>query len=289
MVYQNHKNRSFRVRHGGFAKIRSWPCTFFNDLPASLSFSVSCSLYSDNLTIWSSSPSVLNAVEATQGALFRLECWSEYWCLPLNPRKCEAYLFSVDPHQANLQSNLLLLNSHLRFNPTLNFLGITFDRTLSKHVFSLKVKFFPRLKALHCISTSSSDFLEKSLSLLYKAFLRTLLPYATPGWFPFLSVTNITKLEHLHQAASRAITGCLSSSPIPLLLSEASLPPIQITLTHFTLSSYQRALCLPTFFPISGLWKLGVKPRLCRSSWRAFASTHPFMFLFASPWEALLV
>ena len=85
------------------------------------------------------------------------------------------------------------------------------------------------------------------------------------------------KLVRLHRAASRAITGCLSSSPIPLLLSEASLPPLRVTLTHFTLLSYEQALRLPTCFPISGLARLGVKPRLCRSSWRAFASTHPLM------------
>ena len=84
-------------------------------------------------------------------------------------------------------------------------------------------------------------------------------------------------MERLHRAASRAITGCLSSSPIPLLLTEASLPPLRVTLTHFTLLSYERALRLPTSFPISGLARLGVKPRLCRSSRRAFASTHPLM------------
>ena len=54
-----------------------------------------------------------------------------------------------------------------------------------------------------------------------------------------------------------------------------SLPPLQITLTHFTLSSYERSLCLPTSFPISSLARLEVKSRLCRSSWRAFTSTHP--------------
>ena len=229
-------------------------------------------------------------MEATQGALFRLERWSEYWCLPLNPSKCEASLFSVDPHQANLQPKLLLLGSRLRFNPTPTFLGVTFDRTLSftKHVSSLKAKFFPRLKALRCISASSWGPSKESLSLLYKSFLRPLLTYASPGWFPFLSVTNVTKLERLHQAASRAITGCLLSSPIPILLTEASLPPLRVTLTHFTLFSYERALRLPTSFPISGLVTLGVKPRLCRSSWRAFAFTHPLMLPHTFPREALL-
>ena len=139
---------------------------FINDLLASLPSSVSCSLYADDLATWSSSPSVPTVVEATQGALFRLERWSEYWCLPLNPCKCEAF-FSVDPHQANLQPNLLLLGSRLRFNPTPTFLGVTFDRTLSfsKHVFSLKAKFFPRLKALHCISLLPHRALLRSPSL----------------------------------------------------------------------------------------------------------------------------
>ena len=79
------------------------------------------------------------------------------------------------------------------------------------------------------------------------------------------------------------------SSFIPLLLCEASLPPLRVTLTHFTFSSYEGALCLPTSFPISGLARLGVKPRLYRSSWRAIASTHPLMLPSTSPKEALLI
>ena len=126
------------------------------------------------------------------------------------------------------------------------------------------------------------------LFVLYKSFLRLLLTYASFRRFPFLSITDTTKLERLHRAASRAIFGFLSSSPILLLLFEASLPPLRVTLTHFTLLSYERALRLPTSFPISGLARLGVKPRLCRSSWRAFASTHPLMLPSTCSREALV-
>ena len=290
VVYQNYKSCSFRGVPQGSVLGPVLFSLFINDLPASLPSSVSCSLYADDLAIWSFSPSVPTAVETTQGALFRLERWSEYWCLPLNPRKCEASFFSVDPHQANLQLNLLLLGSPSVSTQLPTFLGVTFDRTLSfsKHVFLLTAKLFPRLKALRCISASSWGPSKESLSVLYKSFLRSLLTYASPGWFPFLSATNITKLERLHRAASRAITGCLSSSPIPLLLIEASLPPLRVTLTHFTLLSYERALCFPTSFLISGLARLGVKPRLCRSSWRAFASTHPLMLPPTCSREALV-
>ena len=95
-------------------------------------------------------------------------------------------------------------------------------------------------------------------------------------------------MECLHRAASGAITGCLSSSPIPLPLSKASLPPLRVTLTHFTFFSYERAFRLPTSFSISGLARLGVKPRLCRSSWRVFASTQLLMLPSTSSRKALL-
>ena len=49
-----------------------------SSLMISLPSSVSCSLYAGDLAIWSSSPLVPTAVEATQGALFRLERWSKY-------------------------------------------------------------------------------------------------------------------------------------------------------------------------------------------------------------------
>ena len=122
---------------------------------------------------------------------------------------------------------------------------------------------------------------------MYKAFPRSPLTYASPGWFPFLCVTNITKLERLHRAARRTITNCLWSSPIPLLLSEASLPALRVALTHFTLPFYERAFRLQTSFPNSGLARHGVKQRLCRSSWRDFASPHPLMLPSTCPREAL--
>ena len=99
VIFQNYKSRSFRVRRGVRQESILGPVLFYlfiNDLSASLPSSVSCSLYSDDLAIWSSSLSVTTVVEATQGALFQLKRWFEYWSLPLNPTKCEASFFSVD-------------------------------------------------------------------------------------------------------------------------------------------------------------------------------------------------
>ena len=152
MVYQNHKSRSCGVRRGVPQGSILGPVLFslfINNFSATLPSFVSCSLYADDLAIWSSSPSVPTAVETTQGALFRLERWSEYWCLAFNLSKCEVSFFSVDSHYADLRCNYPLFDSRFRFNPTPTFLGVIFDRTLSfsKNVSSLKAKFFPHLKA----------------------------------------------------------------------------------------------------------------------------------------------
>ena len=73
VVFQNQKSRYFQVRRGVLQGSVLGPALFslfINDLPAFLPSSVSCSLYADDLAIWSSSPSILTLMEATQGALF---------------------------------------------------------------------------------------------------------------------------------------------------------------------------------------------------------------------------
>ena len=76
VIYQNHKSRCFRVRRGVPQGSTLGPVLFslfINDLPASLPSTVSYFFYADDQAIWSSSPSVPIAVEATQGALSRLK------------------------------------------------------------------------------------------------------------------------------------------------------------------------------------------------------------------------
>ena len=120
--------------------------------------------------------------------------------------------------------------------------------------------------------------------LLYKAFLLPLCTFALPGWFSFFSANKFTNLERLHQAGSCVINACFLFPSIPPLLTEASLPSLPVTLTHFAMSSYERDFRFPAFVSISDLARLAVKPKLSRFSWRVFASIYP---LILSPKEVL--
>ena len=236
---------SFRIRRGVPQGSVVGPVLFFlfvDDITKNLPRGAHASLYADDLAIWSSSPDPLKASSVVQSSLTVLETR-----LPLNPKKCESSFFSTDPHQATFQPQLNLMGFPLLFNPTPKFLGVTFDRTLSfgAHIQSLCSKFYPRHKALRSIATASWGPTKESLSLLYKAFVRPVLTYASPGWFPFLCNTATNHLEVLHIAACRIITGCLSSTPSSLLLLEAQLSLLKLTLEDQTLYSFERALRLP--------------------------------------------
>ena len=134
-------------------------------------------MYADDLTIWSSSPDPLKASFVVQSSLNVLEAWSNLWRLPLNPKKCESFFFSADPHQATFQPLLNLLGIPLSFNPTPKFLSATFNRTLSfgAHVQSLCSKCYSRHKALRSIATASWGTMKESLYGLYNAFVRPVL------------------------------------------------------------------------------------------------------------------
>ena len=192
------------------------------------------------------------------------------------PLKCETSFFSLDPYQSRIQSSLHILNTPLKFNSHPTFLGVTFDRTLSfkHHVLSLRKKFYNRFRAFRSIASASWGPSKESLCTFYKAFIRPILTYASPGWFPFSSPTHITSVERINRSSCRVITGCLSSTPIPLLHIEALLPPLRVTLTHQSLSFFKQALRLPPTFPIASLANSNPRTRLKKSSWRSFSRSH---------------
>ena len=106
-------------------------------------------------------------------------------------------------------------------------------------------------------------------------------------------MVSFPKCYQNHQSETPSLSGWSRHHRLPLVLPYPTspfrgfFPSLQVTLTRFALSSYERALRLPSFFLISGLARLEVKPRPCKSSWRAFAPTHPLMLPSTSPMEAL--
>ena len=79
-------------------------------------------------------------------------------------------------------------------------------------------------------------------------------------------------VEKMHRSSCEIITGCLSSTSIPMLHLEGLLPPLRVTLTHQSLSYFKRALKLPPIFPLASLAPLKPRTRIKKRSWRFFIS-----------------
>ena len=79
-----------------------------------------------------------------------------------------------------------------------------------------------------CTSAPYKGPSKQPLSFPYKAFLQPVLPYASPKWFPSLSVTNVTKLEHYDRGPVMLMQAAFQPTLFPFF-SEASLPPLQVT------------------------------------------------------------
>ena len=95
--------------------------------------------------------------------------------MPLSPRKCEAFFFSVKVHQAKLHRHLLLFSSPLRFNYTPIFLG------------SLLIEPFPFLN-MHLRRRPSSSLDSRSfagLLVLQRAPTRSPLLFTKFSFGPF--------------------------------------------------------------------------------------------------------
>ena len=178
---------------------------------------------------------------------------------------------------------------------------------MKEHIFTIKITHFitviflfvfyihnlllPRFQCCpsiyhYSIGTCSDLYRITTRGTLYKAFIRPILTYAFPGCFPFSSPTHITSVERMHRSSCRVIRGCLLSTPIPLLHIEGLLPPLRVTLTHQSLSFFERALCLPSTFFIASFANSNPRTHLKNSSWRSFSRSHdltPNLYLACEP------
>ena len=181
VVFQNHKSRSFRVRRGVPQGSVLGPVlfpVFINNLTASLSSSVICSLYADNSTIWPSTPrSPLHwrrhnelcfdwSAGLSTGVFLSIRANvrppSSQWILT---KLTSSYL---GPASVSIPLELFLGSPSIALFPFLS-------------MYLPEGQFFSCLKALRCISASSWGPSKESLSFLYKSFPRSLLTYASPG------------------------------------------------------------------------------------------------------------
>ncbi|GFS02406.1 ribonuclease H [Elysia marginata] len=166
--------------------------------------------------------------------------------------------------EASWRPNVKLLHRRLKYSDSPTFLGVTFDRQLTfrKHVDKIKEKANKRLNVLRCLSGKSWGADEEDLRIVYLAYIKSAIDYASNAWYPCLAKDSRQKLETVQNAAARTITGCTKNTNTKLLLNEAKLLPLEVESTISQSAAYKRSLRLPETDPSRKTAENPVRTRL---------------------------
>ena len=107
----------------------------------------------------------------------------------------------------------------------------------------------------------------QQLRQTYIATGRSIIEYASAVWHPWLSKTNIEKLQSAQRFACRVITGKLKT-PNGLLLLESNLPPISARSCQNATFAYEKALRLPDDNSRANVTKKSGQQRTKKCGWR---------------------
>ena len=197
--------------------------------------------------------------------------WSKKWKLSLNADKCVTCFFSTDSKEANWAPTISIGGQTLEHDPNPILLGVTLDRTLcfSKHVEETTRTASKKLKVLSKISYSDWGADKFQLLRVYQGIVRSRMDYSASAWQPWLSATQMSKLDTVQNRCLRIITGQTRSTPTDALRLEAGTPSYQTISKRLTLISYEKARRLPRGHPRRELLENSVPKRNLRNSWRS--------------------
>ena len=198
---------------------------FIDDMLGAFEEGSFVSAFADDLAIACSSRKKEEAEAMMQREVSKVEEWSRRNGLHLNPDKCTTCLFSTDSSESKWVPTLTLHGQALKEDKNQTFLGVTYDKrlTFGQHVDQTCKKMISRTNLLRAIGGAAWGWSRGDMRQVYTATQGSLARYASPAWSPWISKTNLEKLERAQLKAGRAIAGLTMSTPREAVLLEAGL------------------------------------------------------------------
>jgi hypothetical protein len=148
--------------------------------------------------------------------------WAARKELSIAPAKSQVTLFSPFNKEYNSRPEMAIDGVDVPLCKYPKILGVTFDVMVCfhKHVAEIVAKAWQRLNLLKAVCGSSWGHSKEKLLLTFRAFIKTVLSFACPVWFPNLKPFNIQKLQLIQNAVMRLIMGCYKASSVDHLHAE---------------------------------------------------------------------
>ena len=202
---------------------------FMHDIPLPSHPDTHLLSYADDLTIFSQHPNPVTAAAHLQEYILRLEEWLKKNRLTVSPTKSSLTLITPWALERNMQPRVTLNSVDIPYNPSPTILGVTYDRgmTFAAHTDRVNAKAKTRLNVLRALTTTSYGHSKEHITQVYKQFIRPVITYAHPAWYPDIAATHIKKLQTTQNTALRIATGCTNTTPIHHLHHETNVIPLE--------------------------------------------------------------
>ena len=183
--------------------------------------------YADDIVIYMSGKSTKLIGKKVQEYINQLSNWFEKWGLKLSLAKTVPMLFtkSKKPEYPIIKLN----DKPLHFSTSHKFLGVTFDSKLQwhPHIDNLITRCKRKLNFLRCLSGTKWGSSTKSLLMVYRSYIRSLLDYGCEA-YDSASKSIKKQLDSIQYQALKICTGTLPLTPLPALQAETGEMPLDL-------------------------------------------------------------
>ena len=187
-----------------------------------------------------------------------------------DPQCCEVAFFSLDNAEALWRPQITINGVPPSCTPSPMLLGVTYDRrmTFGTHFKKVCQQMLRRTNLLRVVGGTTWGWQSKILRTVYIATQRSVAEYAAVARIPWLSSSNIEKLERTKLQAARAIIHHVRSTPTEAVLYEADLPRLEHRLKTLSVLQAIKWDSLDVEDPQRVVLNDSMRPRLRRPDWR---------------------
>ena len=183
-------------------------------------------MYADDLFLYTRGRSIAAARDMLAGALSLVIPWLRTLGFDISIGKCQFAVFSR--LRCSLSELVLTVEGHdLPCLAGIKYLGVVLDRRLTwaPHIRMLAHKAMKSVNIIRVLARISWGATPSLLLTAYRNLVRSTLEWGSP-LFSSASGGTLRLLDRVQYSALRAVLGCMKSTPIPILLSEAGEPPL---------------------------------------------------------------
>ncbi|GBN41095.1 RNA-directed DNA polymerase from mobile element jockey [Araneus ventricosus] len=170
-----------------------------NDIPQQKD--ITLSLYADDTAILAQGKKFSTISNSLSNYITKLESWLKRWKIQLNVEKSEAiFFYKYSKHCPEIK----IYNTPVLWKKEIKYLGVILDRNLAfrPHLNHIENKYNKAFRAQYSLISRNSILSIQNKLLIYQAYLRLILTYASPVWaFTAKSNFNIIQVRKTKPSA----------------------------------------------------------------------------------------